>query len=154
MKHSKREQAARRALDDIKFLLAFEPGTVGSGSGSGSEIAIGGAQFVDLLLANFNKLDWNDDGISRDELTTALIYPQSFAADEYEMLKLVAKYFDTIINMVDDEPGEELRITRADVEVLAQFVIHSGMTLEKLHMWCSLEQSSQQSVGPPPMTWE
>lgn len=149
---SRQEQAARRALEDIRFLI--ETGSEGSSPAEGAETSLDGRQIIDLLTGNFNKLDKNGDGISRNELATALMYPQSFHADEYEMLKLVAKYFDTIINMVDDEQGEELRITRADVEVLGQFLVHSGMSLAELHRWCSLEQTVEDSVGPPPMTWE
>ncbi|HMO23396.1 MAG TPA: hypothetical protein PKC98_20735, partial [Candidatus Melainabacteria bacterium] len=78
--------------------------------------------------------------------------PQAFTTDEYEMLRLITKYFDTIINMSDDEEGEETKISRADLLVLEQFLVHSKMTLKELHSWCSIANKPADDIGPPPLS--
>lgn len=83
---------------------------------------------------------------------TALMNPQAFTTDEYEMLRLITKYFDTIINMSDDEEGEETKISRADLLVLEQFLVHSKMTLKELHSWCSIANQPADDIGPPPLS--
>ncbi|MEZ4544301.1 MAG: hypothetical protein R3C24_10405 [Cyanobacteriota/Melainabacteria group bacterium] len=136
MEAKKRDDGFKRALADVRSLLADaesdDPSILLTPTLDNEEL-------ISLLKANFDRLDPNDDGISRQELLTALSNPQSFSVAEYEMLKLVAKCFDTIINLSDDEPGEEMRLSRMDMEVLSQFLLYSKLTIQELHMWCSLE---------------
>ncbi|MEZ4486988.1 MAG: hypothetical protein R3F51_05350, partial [Cyanobacteriota/Melainabacteria group bacterium] len=116
MEAKKRDDGFKRALADVRSLLADaesdDPSILLTPTLDNEEL-------ISLLKANFDRLDPNDDGISRQELLTALSNPQSFSVAEYEMLKLVAKCFDTIINLSDDEPGEEMRLSRMDMEVLS-----------------------------------
>jgi hypothetical protein len=93
-----------------------------------------------LLDRNFERLDPNNDGISREEIANALLSPWSFSQEEVTMLKLLEKYFDTIANMVDEEPGKDTRITAADKEVLSQFLVYSGIDLDTLARWRSLDK--------------
>ncbi len=149
MEAKKRDDGFKRALADVRSLLADAE------SDDPSILitpAIGNEELVALLRANFERLDPNDDGVSRQELLTALASPQSFSVAEYEMLKLVAKCFDTIINLSDDEPGEEMRLSRMDMEVLSQFLLHSELTIQELHMWCSLGDQPDSITGPPPLS--
>jgi hypothetical protein len=147
MDDTTREDAAKAALADIRFLLQKSPGA--SESSGLDETYLDGPKIVELLERNFKRLDPNNDGISRQELMTALSCPANFSADEYEMLRLVTKYFDTIINMADDQEGEELRISLLDMTVLKQFLVHGQMTLKELKRW---SMSVEQEVGPPPLS--
>ena len=144
---SRREDAAKRALEDIRYLLRDS-----RQENSTSDLSLSNEKLIELLKANFDKLDPDDNGISRDELVTALTRPHSFTADEYEMLRLITKYFDTIINLSDDEPGEDLRISRMDASVLEQFLLNSKFSLRELHMWCSLGDDPESFSGPPPLS--
>ena len=143
-----KEEAAKQALEDIRHLLKSSESAV---EASGMNPAINKEQLVNLLNSNFSKLDPNDDGISREELLHALSHPDSYSADECEMLRLIAKYFDTIINLSDDEEGEELRISKMDAKVLEQFLLSSNLTIQELHMWCNLGDDPSQITGPPPL---
>ena len=149
MEANKRDDGLKRALADVRSLLADaesdDPSILLTPTLDNEELS-------SLLKANFDRLDPNDDGISRQELLTALSNPQSFSVAEYEMLKLVAKCFDTIINLSDDEPGEEMRLSRMDMEVLSQFLLHSKLTIQELHMWCSLGDQPDSITGPPPLS--
>ncbi|MDZ4835758.1 MAG: hypothetical protein SGJ27_18430 [Candidatus Melainabacteria bacterium] len=140
-----REEAAKAALTDIKWLLHAEEGD----ESPEGESYLDGPVVVELLEKNFARLDPNSDGISRDELMDGISRPSEFSIDEYEMLRVVAKYFDTIITMADDQEGEELRITRLDLEVLKQFLVNGQMTLKDLKRWSS---SVEQEVGLPPLS--
>ena len=150
-KDDERERAAKAALNDIRWLLH---GQAGEGQDDSDETYLDGATICKLLEQNFERLDPNNDGIEREELMTALMNPQAFTADEYEMLRLITKYFDTIINMSDDEDGEETKISRADLLVLEQFLVHSKLTLKELHSWCSVanKPGPADEVGPPPLS--
>lgn len=144
-----REKAAKAALNDIRWLLQGEEET---GELDDDETYLDGPTIVRLLEENFERLDPNNNGIEREELMTALMNPQAFTTDEYEMLRLITKYFDTIINMSDDEEGEETKISRADLLVLEQFLVHSKMTLKELHSWCSIANKPADDIGPPPLS--
>lgn len=144
-----REKAAKAALNDIRWLLQGEEET---GELDDEETYLDGPTIVRLLEENFERLDPNNNGIEREELMTALMNPQAFTTDEYEMLRLITKYFDTIINMSDDEEGEETKISRADLLVLEQFLVHSKMTLKELHSWCSIVNKPADDIGPPPLS--
>jgi hypothetical protein len=139
-----REEAAKAALTDINKLL--HPGD--DKVSSKNESYLDGPVIVELLEKNFARLDPNNDGISRLELMDAISRPADFSVDEYEMLRLVAKYFDTIITMADDQEGEELRITQLDLAVLKQFLVNGQMTLQELKRWNS---SVEEEVGMPPL---
>lgn len=151
MNQVRRHQAAQAALNDIRWLLHGEGDEVERDDG---ETYLDGPSIIELLEHNFERLDPNNDGIDREEVMRALMNPQSFTTDEYEMLRLITKYFDTIINMSDDEDGEETRITRADLKVLEQFLVHSKMTLRELHSWCSIAAApgGGDEIGPPPLS--
>ena len=147
-----RERAAKAALNDIRWLLhGQEEATPDENE---EETYLDGPTICRLLEENFDRLDPNNDGIEREELMIALMNPQAFTTDEYEMLRLITKYFDTIINMSDDEEGEETKISRADLLVLEQFLVHSRMTLKELHSWCSVanQPGPGDEVGPPPLS--
>jgi hypothetical protein len=71
------------------------------------------------------------------------------------MLQLLGKYFQTIADLSDDEPGDEdTVISRADKEVLSQFLLYSKVTLAELHHWQCAEKKAQedQLPGPPPLS--
>lgn len=118
------------------------------------EDELSGEKFAVLLDRNFARLDPNGNGISRAEIAAALMTPNVFTIDEYAMLKLVAKYFDMIINMSDDEDGDETVISRTDAQVLAQFLVHSNLKLSELRRWIAIADGSatEQDIGPPPMS--
>lgn len=94
-----------------------------------------GKRLAELLDKNFDHLDPNHDGITREELAQALLVPQSYSEDEYAMLQLLGYYFDTIANMVQDEEGPQTVITRLDKDVLNQFLLYGNLNLEELHKW-------------------
>lgn len=151
MSEVRRQAAAQAALNDIRWLLHGEEE---DDEPDAEETYLDGPTIIALLEHNFERLDPNNDGIDREELMKALMNPQSFTADEYEMLRLITKYFDTIINMSEDEEGEETRITRADLTVLEQFLVHSKMTLKELHSWCTIAAAASvaDEIGPPPLS--
>jgi hypothetical protein len=145
-----REAAAEAALRDIVWMLDSD------GSVSKAD-ELEGAKVVALLRKNWTRLDPDKDGITRGELLEALGKPGVFSPDEYAVLHLLSKYFDLIINFSDDEAGPETRITRKDAAVLAQFLLHSKLTLASLSHW--LEQSDKRAaandgLAPPPLSGE
>lgn len=143
-----KEEAAKRALHDIRTLL----GNAKVGSGDSDESSMDNRELIELLMSNFSKLDPNNDGISRQELLYALTNSEPFSLKECEMLRLIAKYFDTIINLSDDEDGEELKISRKDAEVLSQFLLSSNMTIVELHQWCQYSDEPGNFITPPPLS--
>lgn len=145
MTNVNREDAAKAALTDIKWLLHGDE----TQKSDANDSYLDGPAIVELLEKNFARLDPNSDGISRDELMDALSRPADFTVDEYEMLRLVAKYFETIISMADDQEGEELRITQLDLAVLKQFLVNGQMTLKDLKRW---SYSVEEEVGLPPLS--
>ena len=68
-----------------------------------------GARLADLLVKNFSKIDLNGDGVSFSEIRHAEAMPFNFSQEELLMLKVLEKYFETICNLVDDQPGPETR---------------------------------------------
>lgn len=109
-----------------------------------------GSKLAQLIEANFKRIDLDGDGISRKELAFALAAPEHFSNDEYIMLKLLSKYFDSIASLCQDqEEGERVKITIMDKDVLLQFLSHSNMTLRDIHDWVSL---NERAVGLPPST--
>ena len=107
-----------------------------------------GPMLAFLIEKNFNRIDLNGDGISRKELATAMATPQKFTNDEWAMLRLITRYFDSIAALCDDQTeGEKVRITKMDKDVLIQFLQFSNMTMQNIHDWLSL---NERSVAPPP----
>lgn len=149
-----REQAADHALRDIVWLIGGTMQNRAIDRVRDPEEELVGNKLVELLNSNFSKLDSNCNGISRAEISAALMTPNVFSVDEYAMLKLVAKYFDTIINLSDDEADAETVITRTDCEVLAQFLVHSDLKLSELHRWIALSNgtATEDDIGPPPLS--
>lgn len=142
-----RETAAGRLIQEMLGLNSQRgiPGGVSDDDDLGS---LSGPQIAKLLEANFKRIDFNSDGISRKELAFALSAPQMFSQDEYAMLRLVSKYFNSIAALCDDqEEGESVRITSTDKDVLVQFLTHSNMSLQDIHDWLSL---NERSVSLPP----
>jgi len=97
-----------------------------------------GERLADLLVKNFGRIDLNGNGVSLAEIKRAESMPFNFSADELLMLKVLEKYFETICNLVDDEPGPDPVISAVDVEVLAQFLKYSHLTIEQLQEWRKL----------------
>jgi hypothetical protein len=94
-------------------------------------------KFIELLHQNFDRIDKDSSlGISRPEIMEALNNISDYSADEYIMLLLLMRYFDFIVALVDDDSEEEKVISRADVDTLAAFLLHSDMSLEALCKWC------------------
>jgi hypothetical protein len=109
-------------------------------------------EFVKLLKHNFDRLDKNKDkGISKDEILTALIDVPDLTVDEHVMLQLLLRYFDFIADLVDDDEGHTKVVSKQDVEVLAQFLLNSNLTLEDLYRWCNTAPDDSQ-ISPPPLT--
>ena len=100
-----------------------------------------GERLADLLTANFSKIDVNGDGVSLSEIKRAHAMPFNFTAEELLMFKVLEKYFETICNLADDEPGPDTVISAVDVEVLAQFLKYSHLTIEQLKEWRKLSDS-------------
>lgn len=100
-------------------------------------------KFVALLLANFDRIDADSSqGISRQEILDAFANIGSYSADESIMLLLLLQYFDFICDLVDDDAENEKVISRADVETLSAFLMHSDMSLESLRAWCEAQKNS------------
>jgi hypothetical protein len=139
-KTNKRERAINVAFEDVLGdLRRAEPAD--SKASTVGEDTMDGAHFAALLDKHFDKLDPNRDGITKEELTQALLTPWQYKDDEYAMLKLLGKYFDTIIHMSDDQEGPETVITELDKDVVVQFLRHSNFTLAQLQQWRAMDQS-------------
>ncbi len=156
---TRREDAAQQALADIRWLIqGTEQGKLADATApeDDAETYLDGRTIISLLEKNFLRLDPNNDGISREEIMVALMNPQAFSPEEYEVLRLVTKYFDTIINLSEDEDGGETKISRYDMLVLEQFLVHSNMTLRQLHEWCTMSKApggvGEDTIGPPPLS--
>ncbi len=150
---SRWELAAKTALAEVSQLLEANPDLK---SYETSEGTFDNQTFIGLLDKCFHNLDRNNDGISRAELLAALTSPSNFSKDEFVMLSLLAKYFSLIANMVDDQPGEESKITLKDKAALADVLSRSKLSLAELHLWCFTRDGTvrplQPGMGPPPLT--
>jgi len=104
------------------------------------ETVMDGERLADLLVKNFAKLDVDGGGVSMREIRRAETMPFNFSKDELLMLKVLEKYFETICNLADDEPGPDTVISAVDVEVLAQFLKYSHLTIEQLQDWRKLAE--------------
>ncbi len=153
-KNQKIEDAAEQALSDIAWLVGGTMQDRARQNYRDREDELDGEKLVELLDRNFSRLDPDRNGISRVELTAALMSPRLFDQDEYAMLKLLAKFFDTIINLSDDEEGDETVITQLDKQVLQQFLVHSKIKLSELHRWIAISDgtATEKDIGPPPLS--
>jgi hypothetical protein len=97
-----------------------------------------GARLADLLKENFDKIDKNGDGVSLSEIKRAEAMPFNFSEEAILMFKVLEKYFETICNLADDEPGPDTVISAIDVDALAQFLKYSHLTIEQLQEWRKL----------------
>jgi hypothetical protein len=137
---TRRHRAAEVTFEDILGdLRRPDPGF--TKATSVGEDSMDGLHLATLLEKNFSRLDPDNNGITREEIAHALLAPWSWSADEFCMLKLLGKYFDTIIHMSDDEAGPETRITLMDKDVLCQFLTYGGLSLAQLQAWRSLDTS-------------
>ena len=102
---------------------------------------LSGERLADLLKENFSKIDINGDGVSLREIKRAVTMPFNFSAEALLMFKVLEKYFETICNLADDEPGPDSVISAVDVEVLAQFLKYSHLTIEQLQEWRKLSDN-------------
>jgi len=136
--HQKRHNAAQHAFQDVLGQLR----TVETNPAQQSDPPLDGATVAKLLEKNFSRLDPNGNGITREELAQALLSKGSYTSDEYAMLQLIGKYFDTIANMCDDEVGPQSVITSLDKDVLNQFLVHSNLSLSDLHKWRAVVDES------------
>lgn len=150
-----KSDAAEHAVRDLVWLVG---GTTEDAKANehfeSVEEELSGEKLAELLDKNFKRLDPNGNGISQVEIAAALMTPKVFSIDEYAMLKLVARYFDTIINLSDDEEGAETVLTRTDAQVLTQFLVHSKLKLSELRRWIAIADgtATEQDIGPPPMS--
>jgi hypothetical protein len=129
-----RKVVAEQALQNI----ATRVNKFVSASAIKDESLLDKQKFIELLHQNFDRIDKDSSlGISRPEIMEALSNISDYSADEYMMLLLLMRYFDFIVALVDDDSEEEKVISRADVDTLAAFLLHSDMSLEALCQWCS-----------------
>jgi hypothetical protein len=144
---TQKKQVAGDLLDEILSMIqSFAPPNA-------PDPMIEGTLLIKLLNSNFERLDPNGDGISRKELSVALARPADFSTDEYAMLYLVAKYFDTIAELSDDEPGKrDSVITPMDRDILGQFIIYSKMSVAELSEWMRLDKDKRVEDGVPPLS--
>ncbi len=109
-----------------------------SESTSQAPTTLSGERLADLLKENFSKIDVNGDGVSLREIKHAEAMPFNFSAETLLMFKVLERYFETICNLADDELGPDTVISSVDVEVLAQFLKYSHMTIDQLQEWRKL----------------
>ena len=145
-----REKAAKQAFDDILSKAQYDQSSpLSKVPAIAAEQKLRGAHLAKLLDKNFAKLDPNNDGITRDELAQALLAPWGFSQEDFTLIRLLQKYFDTIANMVDEEAGNDSRITQSDKEVLNQFLIYSDLDLYTLSLWRAADDVQETpGIGP------
>lgn len=146
-----RKAMALQALQNIQWLVdnASSDRTVPH------KVPLGKEEFVQLLKANFDKLDKDkSNSISRSEITHALDEVADYSASEYIMLQLLMRYFDFISDLVDESDTTEKVVSRTDVDTLAEFLLESNLTLEALYMWCSGPSGPPKGdlIKPPPLS--
>jgi len=103
--------------------------------GESPSTQLDGNRLAELLEKNFDRLDPNHNGITREEIAQALLARHSFSEEEYAMLQLLGYYFEMIANMADDEKGPQTVITRMDKDVLNQFLRYGNLNLDELYKW-------------------
>ncbi|HEY9712234.1 MAG TPA: hypothetical protein V6C72_02115 [Chroococcales cyanobacterium] len=146
----KKKQPVHGSLNDLLYLhKAGAPTTVDAISSLNND-ELDPKTFATLLNKNFARLDPSGRGLTEEALSKLIMKPDQFAQDEYAMLVLLAKYFSTIANMCQDQPGKQTVITHMDKDVLCQFLLYGNMSLAELHRWCVLSATPVDEAGPPP----
>ena len=108
--------------------------------------------FANLFDKSYSKLDPNNQGLTKVQLGKLIMRPDIFTKDEYCMLLLLAKYFDTVASLVVD--GDKTRITPLHKEVLNQFLVHGKLTLAELARWTMLcvDPNEDSASSLPPLS--
>jgi hypothetical protein len=143
------------SLDDLLWLHKTSAPTSAEHVESLTEETLDSEKFARLFIQTYPRLDPKDQGLSKEHLGKLIMRPDAFTHDEYLMLLMVAKYFDTIANLVDDEPGPQTLITPVDREVLCQFLIHGKLSLPELHRWrllCMAPKKEDAEIEGPPLS--
>jgi hypothetical protein len=140
------------SLDDLLWLHKTSAPTSADHVESLTQETLDSETFARLFVKTYPRLDPKDQGLSKEHLGKLIMRPDIFTHDEYVMLLMLAKYFDTIANLVDDEPGPQKTITPMDREVLCQFLVHGKLSLAELHRWrllCMAPAEDSDREGPP-----
>lgn len=101
-----------------------------------------GPTLYGLINSNFPRLAHGNSTIGKEDILLEISNEQSFSKDEFEMLRVLNQYFELVASMSDDADVGTSRISRNDVLVLEQFLVHSKMTFAQLLSW------SQEAMGP------
>ncbi len=140
------------SLDDLLWLHKAGAPTTAEHVESLEQESLDSETFARIFIQTYPRLDPKDQGLSKEHLGKLIMRPDVFSHDEYVMLIMLAKYFDTIANLVDDEPGPQTMITPMDREVLCQFLVHGKLSLAELHRWrllCMAPKEDKELEGPP-----
>ncbi|MFN8550365.1 MAG: hypothetical protein U0103_02655 [Candidatus Obscuribacterales bacterium] len=139
------------SLDDLLWLHKASAPTTVEHVESLEQETLDSEAFARIFIQTYPRLDPKNQGLTKEHLSKLIMRPDAFSHDEYVMLVMLAKYFDTIANLVDDEPGPQTMITPMDKEVLCQFLVHGKLSLAELHRWRLLCQAPKEEPfeGPP-----
>lgn len=140
------------SLDDLLWLHKASGPTPVEEVQSLEQETLDSETFAKLFIQTYPKLDPRDQGLTKEHLGKLIMRPDIFTNDEYNMLLMLAKYFDTVSNLVDDEEGPQTMITPMDKEVLCQFLVHGKLSLPELHRWrllCMQPKEDPGMEGPP-----
>ena len=141
------------SLDDLLWLHRSSNPAAGNNIESLDQDNLDSKTFAELFKKNYARLDPQDMGITKEQLSKFIMRPDNFSKDEYVMLMLLAKYFDTIANL-DDAPEFKTKITSLDKEVLCQFLIHGNLSMAELYRWRLLCSAPAEDIDrePPPLS--
>lgn len=141
------------SLDDLLWLHKASAPTADEGQVQSLEQeSLDSESFARIFIQTYPRLDPKNQGLTKEHLGKLIMRPDVFSHEEYVMLMMLAKYFDTIANLVDDEPGPQTMITPMDREVLCQFLVHGKLSLPELHRWrllCMAPKEDVEFEGPP-----
>lgn len=126
------EKRRRMAASAYKDLFGDFRNTEDSGQ---MPTIMSGARLADLLKENFGKIDTNGDGVSLREIKRCEAMPFNFSEEALLMFKVLERFFETICNLADDEPGPDTVISAVDVDALAEYLKNSHLTIEQLQEW-------------------
>lgn len=140
------------SLDDLLWLHKASAPTTVEHVESLEQESLDSESFARIFIQTYPRLDPKNQGLTKEHLSKLIMRPDVFSHEEYVMLMMLAKYFDTISNLVDDEPGPQTMITPMDREVLCQFLVHGKLSLAELHRWrllCMAPKEDPEIEGPP-----
>ncbi len=140
------------SLDDLLWLHKASAPTTVEHVESLEQESLDSESFARIFIQTYPRLDPKNQGLTKEHLSKLIMRPDVFSHEEYVMLMMLAKYFDTISNLVDDEPGPQTMITPMDREVLCQFLVHGKLSLAELHRWrllCMAPKEDPEFEGPP-----